>query len=58
LACLPEIDEDAVQWLKKNWLSPIGLYVSMWGHPKIPGFVAPDANIKALKANPETGRAG
>ena len=49
-----ELDEEAVQWLKKkNWLSPIGLYVPMWGHPKIPGisgFVAPDANIKALKA--------
>jgi hypothetical protein len=49
-----ELDEEAIQWLKaKNWLSPIGLYVPMWGHPKVPGisgFVAPDANIKALKA--------
>ena len=49
-----ELDEEAIQWLKKKyWLSPIGLYVPMWGHPKVPGisgFVAPDANIRELKA--------
>ena len=49
-----ELDEDAIQWLKqKNWLSPIGLYVPLWGHPKVPGisgFVAPDANIRELRA--------
>ena len=49
-----EINEEALQWLKaKNWMSPIGLYVPLWGHPKvigIEGFIAPDENIKALRA--------
>jgi hypothetical protein len=49
-----EIDDEALEWLRtKNWLSPLGLYVAFWEHPRVAGItgrIAPGTDIRALRA--------
>ena len=48
-----ELDDEAFEWLgTKDWMSPIGLYVTRWAHPPIrgiSGYIRPDQNVKKLR---------
>ena len=54
-----ELDDEAFEWLgTKDWMSPIGLYVTRWAHPPIKGitgYIRPDQNVKKLRIELEKG---